>query len=409
MRILHTSDWHLGRSLYNRKRYDEFADFLDWLADTIEDRKIDVLLVAGDIFDSGMPSNRAQKLYYQFLNKAAQKGCKHIVITGGNHDSPTFLNAPKILLEALNIHVIGSVTDNLEDEVIVLKNAQNQPKLIICAVPYLRDKDIRTVEVGESIDDKNQKIINGIQTHYEAIYAIAKQKQQLFGENIPIIAMGHLFATGGKVSDDGGVRELYVGSLARITEDCFPKAINYVALGHLHIPQTVGNQKHIRYSGSPIALGYGEAGQQKLVIEIQFIDKELVINELPIPCFQPLLRIKGSLSHILAEVMLLKQKGSNAWLEIEYSGKGIVGDLQEQLNEAIVDSSLEILRIKNKQILSKALTQMIENETLTQLNETEVFMRCLDSFDVPDEQREILLNSYQEIIQSLLQEDHQAE
>ncbi|OCG02754.1 exonuclease SbcCD subunit D C-terminal domain-containing protein [Gilliamella apis] len=409
MRILHTSDWHLGRSLYNHKRYDEFANFLDWLADTIEDREIDVLLVAGDIFDTGMPSNRAQKLYYQFLNKASQKGCKHIVITGGNHDSPTFLNAPKILLEALNIHVIGSVSDNLEDEIIVLNDEQNQPKLIICAVPYLRDKDIRTVEVGESLNDKNQNMIDGIKAHYEAVYAIAKQKQLSFVDNVPIIAMGHLFATGGKVSDDGGVRELYVGSLARITEDCFPKGIDYVALGHLHIPQKVGKREHIRYSGSPIAMGYGEASQQKQVIEIQFIKKQLVINELPVPCFQPLLRIKGSLSHILAEVKLLKQKSSDAWLEIEYSGTEVVGDLQEQLNEAIAYSLLKIIRIRNQQIVSKALTQMVENETLAQLNETEVFMRCLDSFNVPYEQREMLLTSYQEIIHSLSHEDHQAE
>ena len=95
MKILHTSDWHLGRSLYGKKRYDEFSEFLDWLGKTIEEECIDLLLVAGDIFDTSTPSNRAQKLYYRFLCRVAGSCCRHIVVIAGNHDSPSFLNAPK--------------------------------------------------------------------------------------------------------------------------------------------------------------------------------------------------------------------------------------------------------------------------------------------------------------------------
>ena len=120
MKILHTSDWHIGRNLYGRKRYEEFEAFLAWMVETIEREKIDVLLVAGDIFDTTTPSNRAQGLYYRFLNRVAASACRHVVVTAGNHDSPSFLDAPKELLEALNVHVIGSVAENLEEEVLVL-------------------------------------------------------------------------------------------------------------------------------------------------------------------------------------------------------------------------------------------------------------------------------------------------
>ena len=202
MKILHTSDWHLGRSLYGRKRYDEFTAFLDWLSTRIENEKIDALLVAGDVFDTSTPSNRAQELYYRFLCRVSGSTCRHIVVISGNHDSPSFLNAPKELLRALNVYVVGSTTDNLKDEVIVLYDEQNEPQAIVCAVPYLRDKDIRIVEAGETIDDKNAKLINGLKNHYADVCTLAEHKQVEFQKNgysgVPIIAMGHLFTAGGK-------------------------------------------------------------------------------------------------------------------------------------------------------------------------------------------------------------------
>ncbi|PJA65769.1 MAG: exonuclease sbcCD subunit D, partial [Piscirickettsiaceae bacterium CG_4_9_14_3_um_filter_43_564] len=232
MKILHTSDWHLGRSLYGRKRYEEFSSFLDWLAQTIEDEKVDALLVAGDVFDTSTPSNRAQELYYRFLCRVAASCCRHVVVIAGNHDSPSFLNAPKELLRALNVYVVGSMTEALEDEVFVLR-AEDNPEAIVCAVPYLRDKDIRTVEPGETIDDKNAKLVEGLKNHYADVCGIAEQKRAEFKstghDGIPIVAMGHLFTAGGKTVDGDGVRELYVGSLAHVGEEVFPSSIDYLA------------------------------------------------------------------------------------------------------------------------------------------------------------------------------------
>jgi DNA repair protein SbcD/Mre11 len=413
MKILHTSDWHLGRSLYGRKRYDEFSAFLDWLSTTIENEKINALLVAGDVFDTSTPSNRAQELYYRFLCRVSGSTCRHIVVISGNHDSPSFLNAPKELLRALNVYVVGSTTDNLKDEVIVLYDEQNEPQAIVCAVPYLRDKDIRIVEAGETIDDKNAKLINGLKNHYADVCTLAEHKQFEFQKSgysgVPIIAMGHLFTAGGKTVDGDGVRELYVGSLAHVGKEVFSSSIDYLALGHLHVPQRVGGAEHIRYCGSPIPMGFGEAGQTKKVIKAEFNSTMPIIQELIVPCFQPLERIVGSLDDIHSKIELLKRDVSTAWLEIEYTGSDIITNLREILEEALADSSMEIRRIKNKQITDQVIYAIQENETLDDLDVNDVFDRCLDTFDVPHEDRVELIDTYNEIIKSFHEEDTNAE
>lgn len=413
MKFLHTSDWHLGRSLYGRKRYDEFSAFLDWLSTTIENEKIDALLVAGDVFDTSTPSNRAQELYYRFLCRVSASYCRHIVVISGNHDSPSFLNAPKELLRALNVYVVGSITGNLDDEVIVLNDGQNEPQAIVCAVPYLRDKDIRIVEAGETIDDKNAKLINGLKNHYADVCTLAEHKQAEFQKNgysaVPIIAMGHLFTAGGKTVDGDGVRELYVGSLAHVGKEVFPSSIDYLALGHLHVPQRVGGAEHIRYCGSPIPIGYGEARQTKKVIKVEFNNTIPIIHELIVPCFQPLERIVGSLDDIHSKIEQLKKDDSTAWLEIEYTGSDIITNLREILEEALADSSMEIRRIKNKRMTDQVLNAIQENETLDDLDENDVFERCLETFDVPHEDRVELTDTYNEIIKSFHEEDTNAE
>ena len=412
MKLLHTSDWHLGRSLYGRKRYDEFAAFLEWLAKTIENEGIDALLISGDVFDNSTPSNRAQELYYRFLCRVANSSCRHVVVIAGNHDSPSFLNAPRELLRALNVYVVGSMTGVVEDEVIVFQKDE-QPEAIVCAVPYLRDKDIRTVEAGETIDAKNAKLVEGLKKHYTDVCVIAEQKRSDFEKaghtNIPIIAMGHLFTTGGKTIDGDGVRELYVGSLAHVGEDVFPSSIDYLALGHLHVPQAVGGTTHIRYSGSPIPMGYGEANQVKKIVLIDFNGTSPNIQEVPVPCFQQLVRIVGSLDDIHARLEELKKETSQAWLEIEYTGSDVIGNLQDMLNDTLADSSMEIRRIKNRRIMDKVISTLTDDETLDTLDASDVFTRCLDAFNVPDEDREELTASYNELIKSFHEDDINAE
>jgi exonuclease SbcD len=411
MKILHTSDWHLGKSLYGRKRYDEFKSFLDWLLDIIELEKTDAVLISGDVFDTSTPSNKAQELYYNFISKASGL-CKGIVITAGNHDSPTFLNAPKSLLKALKIHVTGSITENLEDEIVVLED-NKIPFAIICAVPYLRDRDIRTVETGETADDKNLKLISGIKEHYEKICFLAKQKQEQLKtkgfDNIPIICMGHLFAAGGTTIEGDGVRELYVGSLARTGTDIFPDFIDYTALGHLHIPQKVSGKDNVRYSGSPIPMGFGEALQDKKIIIAEFKDKTPKINEILIPCFQELVKIKGSIDEISEKIEELKAKKSSAWLEIEYTGSEVSGNLRQSIEEKIENTDMEIRRIKNKKIIESLKSSAKHEQTLDDLDVNQVFEKCLEAFEVNPEDKNDLISAYNHIVSEIFTEDKNAE
>ena len=408
MKFLHTSDWHIGRSLYGRKRYDEFSAFLDWIAGLIEMQEIDALLVAGDIFDTGTPSNRAQELYYGFLCRVSASSCRHVVIIAGNHDSPSFLNAPKEILKALHVHVKGSFTGNPEDEVIVLKDPSDKPEAVVCAVPYLRDRDIRVSEAGESLDDKNIRLIRGIETHYAEVSRLAEEKRKICG-GIPVVAMGHLFAAGGRTVEGDGVRELYIGSLAHVGKEIFSSTFDYVALGHLHLAQTVGGENHIRYSGSPIPMGFGEAGREKKVILVEFEGRALNISEPPIPCFQALERISGDMEKILGRLFELKAQGSRAWLEIEYTGRDVVPDLRLRMEEAVADTAVEIRRIRNRQVMDRVLQKKEAEEELDNLSVIDVFDRLLDTYEVETEKRPALVQAHQEILTLLYEQDTHAE
>lgn len=411
MKILHTSDWHLGRNLYGRSRYKEFEAFLDWLAEAIDVHAIDVLLVAGDIFDTSTPSNRAQKLYYRFLSRIASSCCRHVVVIAGNHDSPSFLNAPQQLLKALDVHVVGQACDNPEDELLLLADAQVAPELIICAVPYLRDRDIRLAEAGESITDKGRKLSEGIRQHYAQVTGCAEKKRQQLGRDIPIIAMGHLFAAGGKTTDDDGVRDLYIGSLAHVSASIFPPCLSYTALGHLHVPQLVNDRETIRYSGSPIAMGFGEAKQQKSVCLVSCVDgtTPATVQLIDIPVFQKLERISGDWPDIAEQIAALVSAGSEAWLEVNYQGDRSLVDLRERLDEAISGSAIEVRRIKNSRTLARIISQVDDQETLDDLNANDVFLRCLDAHNIPEEQRPELLAAYQETLVSINENDSRAE
>jgi exonuclease SbcD len=410
MKLLHTSDWHIGRALYGRKRYEEFEAFLDWLAALIESENIGVLLVAGDVFDNSTPSNRAQELYYRFLCRVAAVPNRHVVITAGNHDSPSFLNAPRELLKFLNIHVVGYASDSPAEEVIVVAGPDHEAQLIVCAIPYLRDRDIRTAEAGESVEDKERKIIEGIRAHYRRVYEAAEEKRAILKKPVPIVAMGHLFTAGGQTVDGDGVRELYIGSLAQVGRDVFPAGIDYLALGHLHIPQRVGGSDSIRYSGSPVPIGFGESGQEKSVVLVEFSGDAPRVANISVPRFQELKTLQGDWQTIARGIDELKSAGSNAWLEIIYDGDEIAGDLRGRLDEAVAGTGgLEILRVRNSRVLERAMSGMTTDETLDDLDVTGVFNRCLEAHDIPEDQRPALLSAYQEIVAALNEEDHMAE
>ncbi|MCH2226201.1 MAG: exonuclease SbcCD subunit D C-terminal domain-containing protein [Candidatus Caenarcaniphilales bacterium] len=411
MKILHSSDWHIGKYLCERKRYDEFEAFFDWLLKEIEILEIDVLLVAGDIFDTAAPNNRAQQIYYSFLSNLVKSKCRHVVIISGNHDSPSFISAPQNILKSLDIHLVGTVTGNYEDELVEIKDKNGDVELLVCAVPYLRDKDVRKSQAGESIEEKSEKLVAGIKEHYREVMnvALARRKELNSDRYIPILGMGHLFTAG--ASPGEGVRDLYVGSLGYVSADTFPSELDYVALGHLHIAQKVGGDDRIRYCGSPIPMGFGEAKQVKKLISLEFDanSNHPKISEIPIPSFQSLEKISGDEKLIETRVQDLISSKSSAWLEIEYDGLLDAQNFRERIIEILAETDLELLRFKNKKVVNHYLTASVHEEKLEDLSPIDVFNRCLEDNEVDSNDKDLLLVSYSEILKSIQEEDLKAE
>ena len=395
MKILHTSDWHLGRNLYTKTRYAEHEAFLNWLVYCIEKEQVDALLVAGDIFDSATPSTKAQELYFSFLAKVATLPCcRDVIITGGNHDSPALLQAARAPLQALRIHVFATAPADPAQAILPLYDAQGCPTLLLCPVPFLRDKDVRVVNAGESLEDKSTKLVQGVTAYYQAVCAEAEKLRA--GQNLPLVVMGHCFAAGGRISEGDGVRELYVGSLAHIPAAAFPTSIDYLALGHLHAPQIVAGKEHWRYSGTPLPMSFSEGEQKKSVCLVEFMGRTTQISTLPVPCWQTLRRIKGDKEQIVATIHQLCLNNEACWLEVEHTGQDLAANLHEELEAMVQGSAVEILRIKEQALSTKALA-LESTESLEELSIHDVFSRCLDSQDIAAAARPDLVHCFNEI------------
>ncbi len=403
MKILHTADWHLGKIFYSKKeRQEEHTKFLDWLLNIIKENSIELVIIAGDIFDTTSPSSSSQKMYYTFLAKLKKVGCKNVIVVGGNHDSPSLLNAPKDILAAMDVSVIGNATENIADELIVVKDDKDCPLLIVCAVPFLRERDISRFVEGENYADKAKRVNGNIQKHYEEIAQLAENKRKELGKNIPIIATGHLSVVGGKRSQDDGVRET-IGNIEAISSDIFPKIFDYVALGHYHIPSTI--KDNIRYCGSPIPMGFGEVGQKKIVYVIDFTNGKK-IEKIEIPIFQKLESIVGDKNFIENRLRELKKLSESVWVEVIYNGNEIFPDLVAFVNEQIAHSKIEVLKIPPLQYLNEGLTINDVAVSLDEINEYDVFDKLLEKESISDEQKEELKESYKEIVVDINMENN---
>lgn len=412
MKILHTSDWHIGSALYGRKRYDESEQFLQWLIETIKNYSVEALLIAGDIFDTSTPSNTAQELYYRFLNEVSRTTCRHVIVTGGNHDSPSFLDAPKALLKAFNVYVVGSAAEKGEDEVFVLKDADNNPVAIVCAVPFLRDRDVRQSSEGESYCDKESRLVEGIISHYQKVYEEACKERNELGKSLPIIGMGHLFIAGSSIykrsGETNGERDLYVGSLGQVPADRLPP-FDYFALGHLHIPQKVAGSETIRYSGSPMAMNFDEIHQQKSVVIVDIHDQHVHIRTVPVPAFRHFEQIKGDWDSIEASLRRLKEESFAGWVEVIYEGQEAIGNLRERVYKLVENTSIEVLKIQNAMLFNAVMKQYEKEVALQDLNPLDVFEQCLIDHGIPDDQKAVLKGLFSEVCRQISEADNQKE
>ena len=374
MKILHTSDWHLGQSFMGKSREDEHQAFLAWLVRTIEQEKIDTLIVAGDIFDTATPPNYALELYYNFLTKISSL-CKNIIITAGNHDSVATLKAPKQLLRALNVHVITSGDEN-EDEIIAIYDDEKLQG-IVCAVPFLRDYVVRKSQSAQTMDDRESALSNGIKEHYMRAYKKAKELSD--SNNIPIIATGHLTTLGSKTSESE--REIYIGGTLDVDSNFF-KDFDYVALGHLHINQKVRCDS-VRYSGSPIPLSFSESNSQKKVNIIEFNALDAKIKELDIPLFRKLLIIRGDTASVINELENVEDKES--WIEIHIKDTNPF-HANESIRARAKELELTLLAVKIDREQPSLNTTTFDTISLDELNPLEVFGRRVELESLEDEE-----------------------
>lgn len=393
MRIIHTSDWHLGQYFYGKSRANEHQQFLNWLLIQVNEHNVDAIIVAGDIFDTATPPSYARQMYFNFIRELQAFDCQ-LIILAGNHDSVSMLAESQTLLNVLSTQVIANVTDtkvasHLAEQVFILKNKQGQAQAVICAVPFIRPRDVIKSQAGQSATDKSKSLQQAIVDHYQTLFSQAQQLVQTSENKLPIIATGHLTALGVTTSDS--VRDIYIGTLEALPSNAFPSA-DYIALGHIHRAQKVGKTDHIRYCGSPIALSFDEAKQNKRVLMVDFEqDKLSTITDLLVPCFQPLAMVKTSLAQLnqaIAAVVAKQLTAANTtgiaklsanttkiWLDIELSNTGLLSDLQPKIIALVKDFPVEVLLVRReKQVRKQLLLQNQQDQnTLNELSLEEVF------------------------------------
>jgi exonuclease SbcD len=209
------------------------------------------------------------------------------------------------------------------------------------------------------------------------------------------------------VTEGDGVRDLYVGTAAAVPSSLFDDRIDYVALGHLHVPQKVAGKEHVRYSGSPLPMGFGEAGQKKQVVVIDFSHDSLfpLVETMDLPVFQTLLRIGGTLEQIESRLQAAVDSLKSIWVEVNYDGTLSAQELGKQLDMIVQGSQVEILRLKNTRLTEHVLGDDEWHTTLDDLDEKEVFRRRLELEEMEDDEKTILTRLYGQVLQSLREEE----
>ena len=389
MKILHTSDWHLGQSFFTKSRKEEHQGFIDWLLQQVAAEQVDAVIIAGDIFDTGTPPSYAREMYNQFVVDMQQLNCV-LVVLGGNHDSVSTLNESKQILACLNTFVVASTGIAIDEQVFTIPDKLGQPGAILCAVPFIRARDVLQSAAGETGLQKRQALGDAIKQHYQTLYQIAEAKRQNSGLAIPIVATGHLTALG--VSQSESVRDIYIGTLDGFAADGFPPA-DYIALGHIHKPQIVAKSEHIRYCGSPIPLSFDELGTQKQVMLVEFTGaKRTRLTPINIPVFQPMQVLGGDLLAITAALQSFKHKDATelaCWLCLEVDSQDYLSDLQQRIQDITQGVNVEVLQLRRSRNQRRQLLSQMQSETLAELTPQDVFEKrlAMEVFDTEDEQQ----------------------
>lgn len=337
MKIIHTADWHLGQTFYGYDRSKEHTLFHDWLCSIIKERSIDLLLIAGDIFDTPNPSAEAQRMYYHFLKRVTQENeGLQIIATAGNHDSAARIEAPSPLLNVFNVHVSGVVhyrNEEIDYDSMIIPIVGNGCCL---AVPYLRHNDHPEAE----------SYSKGVAKMYSALYERAREKGYS-----PIIAMGHLQASGAEVSVGDTSEHAVIGGMEGIETGFADEGIIYTALGHLHKAQRVGRKENIRYSGAPLPMSFAELRNNQGVTEVTIVGNNVSHEHITFDTPVKLLSIPAKpqpIDTVLEEIAALPsgEAGDNTpFLEIKVLVTTIDPSIRQRIDDALRNKAVRLANI----------------------------------------------------------------
>ncbi|MCF6313279.1 MAG: exonuclease SbcCD subunit D C-terminal domain-containing protein [Verrucomicrobiales bacterium] len=393
MKILHTADWHLGQGFYERDRLQEQRAFIDFLLDFIEREKVDLLIIAGDVFDTANPARAAEQLYYDFIARlCALRHCE-LVVVGGNHDSAAHLEAPKRLLKSLRVHVVGSLPEDLSQA--VLRFECGGRRLCVAAIPFLRDRDVRRAVEGESFDEMEARTKAGIARVYKDMAELVLADKR---EGEILLATGHLTAVGGRLSDSE--RSVHIGNLGSIGAQQLSPGFDYVALGHLHHPQVVGGDECIRYSGSPIPLSFSESLEKQMRLLTITEENQLEQQAVKVPLARRLIRMAGSLDEVLAEIAELKigKEELCPWIEVMLSEGEVNPSINDQIREAAAKQGAEVCKVSRKG--SVARLDPVDGEVVKSINEWKpeaVFAQRIENYE-GDVDKKTLTQCFQHVL-----------
>ena len=401
MRLLHTSDWHLGQHFMGKSRQAEHQALIVWLLEQVAEHGVDAVLIAGDIFDTGTPPSYARELYNQLVVRLHEAGVA-LLLLGGNHDSPATLGESRELLARLGTTVIAATHEDISTQVVVLPQRDGTPGCIVAAVPFVRPRDVLHSQAGQSAEDKQLSLQQAIQQHYLMVDAAARAKMAALGIALPVVATGHLTTVGASASES--VREIYVGALEACPTSAFPPA-DYIALGHIHRPQKVGGLEHIRYCGSPLPLGFDEARQQKEMLLVDLDSDGLkTVTVLPVPRFQGLVAISGNLETLAGAIGAAAAEGTRerpAWLEVTVAEDDYLADLPARIEALAEGWPVEVLRIRRQRGNAAARLAAAASETLDELDPFDVFTCRLQQEELDAELRQALCERYRSVVASL--------
>jgi len=405
MRLFHTSDWHLGRGLYNYERYYEHQCFLDWLLDQLENSRPDALLIAGDIFDNSNPSAESQRQFYQFLRETQRRTPQiNIIIIAGNHDSPGRLEAPAPVLNTLGVTVVGTLPRKTNGEIHLkrlitpIKDAHQDILGYCVTVPFLRPGDINYGKDGASY-------LENIRLLYQDCieYAATRKENQQ-----ALIALTHCYINGCEISPDSE-RKITIGGLDALSTEIFDSSLDYVALGHLHRAQTVAGKDSIRYSGSPLPLSFSEMTYHHQIIQVDIEPgAPLRITPLLIPRSVEFLRIPEQAAPLNAVLKALSafrpdKIPQEVWpyLQVPVQVTDPQLDLSVQIEEALKNKCVRLTKID---LHRPTLLEDIEENSLQSLDDlthirpSDIFRKLyLERYHA--EPTKELMDAFQELLQ----------